>query len=164
MLDRADETARRGLKEARRTLQDLRASPLHERGLPLALQDLAEMAAERAGVALELHVPERLGDDVPPVVEQGVYRIAQEALENVVRHAGAQTLAVWLEQNKTGLALTIEDDGQGLNLEAVRSGEDGERDRLGLRGMRERAGLIGGRIEITGQAEQGTRIELIVPL
>jgi signal transduction histidine kinase len=164
MLERADETARRGLKEARRALQDLRASPLHERGLPLALRDLAEMAAERTGAALELHIPERWGENVPPAVEQGVYRIAQEALENVVRHAGARTLVVRLEQNEARLALTVEDDGQGIDLEDVQPGTGDTRSRLGLRGMRERAGLIGGQIEIVGQAEQGTRIELTVPL
>ncbi|NIV30629.1 MAG: hypothetical protein GWN58_14360, partial [Anaerolineae bacterium] len=70
MLDKADETARRGLTEARRALRDLRASPLQDLGLVLALRDLANTAAERAGASLALHLPEQRLENLPPDVEQ----------------------------------------------------------------------------------------------
>ena len=100
MLDSADEAARLGLKEARRALQDLRASPLQDLGLPLALQELAETAARRSGAVLALDVPRQLDGSLSPAVEQGVYRIAQEALENVVRHAQASAITVSLAQKR----------------------------------------------------------------
>lgn len=164
MLDDADETARTGLTEARRSLQALRASPLQEAGLAPALQDLAETAAERSGAALEVHVPGKIEGRVPAVVEQGVYRIAQEALENVVRHAGASSIFLALEQREESLTLLVTDDGHGLGSrdsqdEAAQQGES-----LGIRGMRERAGVIGGQLEIRNREKGGTEIRLTVPI
>jgi signal transduction histidine kinase len=160
LLDEADDTIRRGLVESRRALQALRASPLQDWGLVLALRDLAETAAERCGADLELHLPEQVNGDLPPLVEQGVYRIAQEALENVVRHAEASSIAISLGQSKSGLVLTVEDDGRGL--------DGGEPDvwgagRLGIRGMHERAALIGGHLEIGEGQKGGTFVRLTVP-
>jgi signal transduction histidine kinase len=164
MLDRADETARRGLTEARRALQALRASPLQDLGLVLALRELAQSAAERAGAALELHISEQVAGDLPAVVEQGVYRIAQETLENTVRHAEARSIVFRLEQDANSLALTIEDDGRGIDAEAMRAWKAGGQDHLGLRGMKERANMIGGKMEILSQPEGGTGVRLTVPL
>jgi signal transduction histidine kinase len=164
LLEKADETARRGLTEARRALRDLRASPLQDVGLALALRELAETAAERTGAALELHVPEQLGGDLPPAVEQGVYRIAQETLENVVRHAEPQLIVVRLERNAGNLTFTVEDDGRGIDAATVRTSQTGGQDQLGIQGITERANLIGGQLQITSRSGQGTRVDLIVPL
>jgi signal transduction histidine kinase len=190
LLDQADGTIRRGLVEARRALQALRASPLQESGLVPALRALGESAAERCGARLELHLPEQLADDLPPQVEQGIYRIAQEALENVVRHAEAGWIAVWLGQDSHGLVLRVEDDGRGIlddgrgmldsgiraagtsSLPSARrrgdeipAAAEGDRDTaLGLRGMEERAGAIGGHLEIGSEEGRGTRVRLRVPL
>jgi two-component system NarL family sensor kinase len=163
-LDRADETARRGLTEARRSLQDLRASPLRDLGLVLALQELARTAAERSGAALVLDLAEGLEAGVPSTVEQGMYRIAQEALENVARHAEAKTITLRLLQTRDNLALAIEDDGRGLELEddSLSGAETGGR--MGLRGMHERASVIGGRLLVESEAGQGTKIRLTVPV
>jgi signal transduction histidine kinase len=90
-----------------------------------------------------------------------VYRIAQESLENVVRHAGASRIAVELREADGRLDLAIEDDGQGIDAESVEEAADG---RLGIRGMEERAALIGGRLEICSTAGSGTRVALTVPL
>jgi signal transduction histidine kinase len=164
MLDEADEIIRQGLTESRRALQALRASPLQECGLILALRNLAETAAERCGASLELHLPEEENGNLPPMVEQGVYRIAQEALENVVRHAEARSIAVWLEQDAQGLALTVRDDGRGMEGDGSGRVEAGARDRLGIRGIEERAQMIGGQVEIRSGEGQGTTVRLQVPL
>lgn len=164
ILERADATARTGLVEARRALQALRASPLQDLGLPLAIRELAEAAAERSGARLELHVPDRLATCPSLGVEQGIYRIAQETLENIVRHAGARSIWVWLEEIDNQLELVIEDDGQGIGGEPgpTVGGEAGER--LGVLGMRERAQLIGAHIAIGNRTGQGTRVALNVPI
>jgi signal transduction histidine kinase len=164
MLDKADGTARRGLTEARRALQDLRASPLQDLGLSLALRELAKTAAERAGASLALDLPEQSLDNMSPAVEQGVYRIAQETLENIVRHSEAQSIVFRLRQTHEGLSLTISDDGRGIDSEVLQASRGGGPDGLGLRGMKERATLIGGSLEITEQEEQGTLVHLKVPL
>jgi signal transduction histidine kinase len=164
MLDRADETARKGLTEARRALQALRASPLQALGLALALQDLAETAAERSGASLELRAPRPISASLSPAVEQGVYRIAQEALENVVRHAEARSLVVCLEEHDGVLSLSIEDDGLGVPAPAGPASEANGQGHLGIRGMQERASVIGGQLQIASQAGQGTKIYLTVPI
>ena len=164
MLGKADGTARRGLTEARRALQDLRASPLQDLGLSLALRELAKTAAERAGASLALYLPEKSLDNIPPAVEQGVYRIAQETLDNIVRHSEAQSIVFRLQQTREGLSLIISDDGRGIDSEVLRASRAGSQDGLGLRGMKERAALIGGSLEITEQEEQGTLVHLKVPL
>ena len=163
MLDRADETARRGLTEARRALQDLRASPLQDLGLSLALRELAETAAERAGASLTIHLPLRNPDNIPPDIQHGVYRIAQETLENVVRHSEARSIVFRLLQTREGLSLTISDDGRGIDSAVLQGARDDSPDGLGLRGMKERASLIGGSLEITEQEGQGTQVHLQVP-
>lgn len=159
MLERADETARTGLAEARRALQALRAAPLEAMGLPGAVRELAETAAARTGATLDLRVPETLSGCLSAAVEQGVYRIAQESLENAVRHAGATALLVELAEGPDGLRLTVEDDGQGMEPETA-AGDEG----LGIRGMQERAALIGAGLDISSEAGAGTRVALIVPL
>ena len=164
LLDQASETARTGLAESRRALQALRASPLQDLGLILAVRELAEAAAKRSGAQLELSLPDRLDRCPSPIVEQGVYRIAQETLENVIRHAGARTIRVSLEQTSTEMTLAIADDGQGVNLDALEiAGADAD-DRFGIRGMKERSALIGGRLEISSQAGQGTTVRLTAPI
>lgn len=164
MLDRADETARSGLTEARRALQDLRASPLQELGLSLALRDLAKSAAERAGATLNLDLPEQSLDSLSPAVEQGVYRIAQETLENIVRHSEAQSIDFCLQHTGESLSLTISDNGRGIGNTMLQATTAGRQDGLGLRGMKERAALMGGSLEIAEQKGKGTRVHLKVPL
>jgi signal transduction histidine kinase len=164
MLDRADETARNGLTEARRALQALRASPLQDLGLVPALRELAERAAEQAGTSLELHLPEQTVRCLSPTAEQGVYRIAQEALENIVRHAQAHTVTICLECHPHVLALTVEDDGQGLPADSETATNGDDPDHLGIRGMQERASLIGGQLEIASRPEGGTRVHLRIPV
>jgi signal transduction histidine kinase len=162
ILDEADETVRRGLMEARRALQDLRASPLQDLGLILALEDLAKAAAERSGASLELSLPRQIDASLSSAAEQGVYRIAQEALENVVRHAEARTISVRLDQSDHKLILVVGDDGQGFVPDSQSSPPTDTPDQLGIQGMQERASLIGGQLEIATQEGQGTTLQLTV--
>lgn len=162
-LDQADSTARHGLTEARRALRALRASPLQDLGLPLALRELAQQAAERAGLSLELDLPEQVNARLAPEVEQGIYRIAQETLENIVRHAEAQRMVFRLEQATGSLVLTVEDDGRGFDARGTQRSETEDQNQLGIRGMQERASLIGGHLEIARRSTQGTRVCLTIP-
>ncbi len=161
MLEKADATARTGLAEARRALQALRASPLEDLGLALALQELAQSAADRSGARLELRVPDALQGCYPNSVEQSVYRIAQETLENAVRHAAASTIGVELREAENELTLCVQDDGEGMDAGSLDEASEGG---LGIRGMQERAALIGGRLEIDSAAGSGTRVTLAVPV
>jgi len=140
------------LTETRRTLQELRAKPLEDLGLALAVRTLAESYAERADVHIELDIDQDLGD-IPAEVQQSVYRIAQEALANVADHAQAQTARVILKQERDQLQLIVRDDGCGFDP------NDFNDDRhYGLLGMRERAEMIGGHLSVESQAGKGTQI------
>jgi signal transduction histidine kinase len=156
LLDTSLAATRGGLGEARRALQALRAAPLEDLGLPLAVRRLAEAAAERAGVALDLRLPER-DPELPPDVEQCVYRVAQEALENVVRHAQASQVAVHLEQDGRQVMLLVRDDGQGFDSARLNGDQ-----RFGLQGMHERARLVGGQLELTSHSGGCTTLRLVV--
>ncbi len=115
MVDSMLQSTRDGLKETRRTLTNLRASPLEELGLSLAIEALARDAAVRKNLKLDLKVSDK-NLELSPDVEHSFYRVAQEALENVVRHAKAKKLKVSLGNRKGHLELSIQDDGAGFDL------------------------------------------------
>jgi signal transduction histidine kinase len=153
ILEHALITTRDGLDETRRALKALRASPLDDLGLNLALRNLAITSAERGGLELNLDIP----SDLPtfaPEVEQAYYRVAQEALDNVIRHADAHVVSVRLDQIGTQLKLTVSDDGHGISNES----ETNEETQFGIRGMEERAALIGGTLNIEAVAGGGTTL------
>jgi signal transduction histidine kinase len=156
MLEQSSKAIRSGLTETRRALQALRASPLAELGLALAVRELAESVAEQSGARLDWQGPERV-DNLVPAVEQGVYRVAQEALANVAKHASAQHLAVQLVQNNGRLTLQVADDGCGFELNNIDI-----QNHFGLKGMQERAEMIGGTLEIETQPGTGTTLRLTV--
>ncbi len=151
-LEEALSATRSGLTETRRTLQALRAAPLEDLGLPLALRHLAELTAERAGLSLEADLPTRV-EDLPPDVEQTVYRIAQESLANILRHAGARHLRMGLVQTPRRFTLTVTDDGKGFDPAAINHDKQ-----YGIRGMQERAEMIGGRLEVESQLGHGSSV------
>ena len=123
-------------------------------GLIYALRSLAESVAARANFHLQLDLPEKIGG-LPPEVEQVFYRTAQEALTNILEHAGARMVQVSLLQAADGLVLTVSDDGRGFNPENM-----DDQNQLGLVGMRERAGMIGAVLKVDSQVEKGTTIRL----
>jgi two-component system sensor histidine kinase UhpB len=154
-VSQALEDIRRGLGETRRAIHALRATPLEDLGLALALRALAETTAERAGLELRWYGADT-PDNLSTEMEQGIYRIAEQALTNIAQHAAARTLEVHLTQEGARLTLTIADDGQGFDLDAASDAH------YGLRGMRERAALLGATLEINSRPGQGTQIRLRV--
>lgn len=156
MLNEALATTRTALTEARRAIVALRASPLEDKGLLPALQELAQTTAARGGLELRLEVPEAL-NGLDSETEHLVYRIVTEAMTNVLRHARAQRLALTITDSPTSLQLRLSDDGCGFD--AARAGSDG---RFGLRGMHERARIMGGELEVDTHPGSGTTVGLSV--
>ncbi|MBL8132152.1 MAG: GAF domain-containing sensor histidine kinase [Anaerolineae bacterium] len=149
--------ARGSLDEARRSVMDLRAAPLEQRRLADALDMLVARIAEEGH--LQAHT-EIIGRDRPltPRLETGLFRIAQEALNNIVRHAHAHTFAIRYVAEPGRVTLTIEDDGDGFSPADVAAGH------FGLVGLNERARLLGGTLEICTAPGEGTEIRIEVPL
>ncbi|MFI1837376.1 sensor histidine kinase [Streptomyces olivaceoviridis] len=149
-LHEAQEIIRESLDEVRRLVRRLRPGVLDDLGLVSALTSLTEDFATHTG----LRVSRRFDADLPalaPETELVLYRVAQESLTNVARHADAQRVTVALRHADDSVVLTVTDDGSGIK--APREG-------AGIRGMRERALLIGGSLEITPAAGTGTRVQL----
>ncbi|MCX6043563.1 MAG: sensor histidine kinase [Chloroflexi bacterium] len=153
MVVKALGTARSGLAETRRAIQALRAAPLDDLGLTLAIRTLAESTAARSGARLEAHLAEDI--KLPAVIEQTIYRITQETLDNVATHANAQTIWVTLGIFNQQVRLVIADDGVGFASD--QAAPDGH---YGLQGLHEQAQLIGAQLEIESQPQHGTIIRL----
>jgi signal transduction histidine kinase len=152
LLDHSLRAIREGLTETRRALKELRAKPLEDLGLALAVRTLAESYAGRSDVHLELDIDHDFGD-TPAEVQQSVYRIAQEALANVADHAQAQTVRVELKQDRGRIQLIIRDDGCGFD-----PGSSEHENHYGLLGMRERAEMIDGELSVESQIGKGTQV------
>jgi signal transduction histidine kinase len=152
MLDRSLVGARDGLGEARRAIQALRASPLEELGLTGALDRLRTETESRSSLEVDLSVDEPLGD-LDPHVEQAVFRIADEALTNAVRHASAHRAEIELRRRGTQVELRVSDDGAGFDPDRV--GRDGHH---GVTGMRERAEMVGGVLTLESAPGAGTTL------
>ncbi|MEO8608029.1 MAG: sensor histidine kinase [Chloroflexota bacterium] len=152
LLQDALTTTRSGLKETRRALQALRASPLDDLGLELAIRNLAQSAGERSGFSIDVDIPQPV-NDLKPHIEQTTYRVLQESLENISRHANAQHVAVSLKRSNGTLIAQIVDDGTGFDLQRIDQDE-----KLGLRGMKERVEVLGGKLDIQSTVGKGTII------
>lgn len=161
--DRAEEVrtlVAGALTDVRRLAFDLRPTVLDDIGLVAAVQRLAADLADHHGFDHRV-VLDRLGDDarLDPDVETVVYRVVQEALTNVARHAHAGRARVTLTKAGGVLHADVVDDGCGFDASADRVGSS-----LGLRGMTERAGLVDGKVEITSTPGGGTTVHLEVPV
>jgi signal transduction histidine kinase len=148
-------TALDALREMRMLIFELLPPVLEEMGLVAALQTRLEAVEGRAGLKTAFTVDglERL----EPAIEQGLYRIALEALNNTLRHSQAKHLSLHLVLNKPLISLQVRDDGIGFDPAVAR-----EQGGLGLRGMYERAEQIGGRLSVTSKPGEGTTIYLEV--
>ncbi len=156
-VNRALTLARIGLEEARRSVADLRAAPLEGRTLVEAMAMLAQEIQANAGLPVEW----RLEGSVCPLpvrVEVALYRIAEEALRNVVEHAQATQAQLLLTFLPRAVRLTVTDDGKGFDPLQIPP------DAFGIRGMRERAQLLGGRLSIQSQPGQGAHLQVILPV
>ena len=156
-LRRALSLTQSNLEEARRSVLDLRAAPLEDRPLSEALKTLVDRWEAETGVNAR-YAAVNGSRPLPPSVEAALYRIGQEALTNVARHAGAGRVSVRLVATPEQVQLSVEDDGRGFDPSGV-SG-----DHHGLVGMRERAEMLGGVLGVRSGAGEGTRVEATVPL
>ncbi len=144
------------LQDVRRLAVQLRPKALDDFGLVPALERLVQTFSESSGINTDLEA--RLGEErLPPEVETTLYRIVQEALTNVVKHAGATTVSILLVRRNGSMTAVIEDDGRGFDLAAVKP------DSLGLEGMRERAELHDGKLSIE-TSTSGTTLAVEVSL
>ncbi|CAN5351876.1 hypothetical protein BH24ACT19_BH24ACT19_09070 [soil metagenome] len=156
-LLRALSLTQSNLEEARRSVLDLRAAPLEGRSLSRALRVLVERWEAETGIAAR-YKSVNGGRPFPPSVEVALYRICQEALTNVARHAEAGRADVRLVAAPGQVRLVVEDDGRGFDVSNM------PEDRHGLVGMNERARMLGGTLEIRSSPGAGTRVEATVPL
>jgi two-component system sensor histidine kinase UhpB len=151
----AQDSVRTSLEDVRRIARELRPEALDELGLGSALAALCDRLTQRAG----LRIARRMDGDLPDLpgdVELVIYRIAQEALTNVVRHAGVDRAELRLDRSGDRLVLTVLDSGRSL--------PPGAGDGGGLRGMRERAVMVGADLRVINRPEGGVEVRLDVPL
>ena len=133
---------------------ELRPTALDDLGLRAALANYAQTWSNRVGISATLHTSGLLDDRLPADAETAFYRIAQEALTNVAKHARAGNVEIILERRADNVLLIIEDDGVGFDPAAAESAGQG----FGLLGMQERAGLVGATLEIESSAGGGTTV------
>jgi two-component system NarL family sensor kinase len=149
--------ARQNLEEARRSVLDLRAASLEGRHLPEALKVLLDEWAARDHLQIDFEVTGGT-QPLPTRIEAGLYRIAQEALTNVARHAQAKQVGVHLLILPDRVELSIEDDGTGFDPAQL------PQDRYGLIGLNERTKLMGGQLDLQSSPGAGTRLDVAIPL
>jgi signal transduction histidine kinase len=150
-----DELAVGALEDVRRLALELRPGSLDDFGLAAALDRLAENARQRSELVVELQVrlPQRLDDDI----ETTVYRVVQEALTNVVRHAEAPSASVVVVHQGPMLTVVVEDDGRGFDV-------NGSTNRFGLVSMRERVAIVRGTLDVDSEPGRGTTLRARIPV
>jgi len=154
-LARIGEINQQGLKEMRLLIHELRPPVLEEDGLLGALHQRLDAVEKRAGISARLLAEEIV--ELPHSVEEGLYRIAQEALNNALKHACAGEVVVRISTRDGKVGLEVEDDGQGFDLDAA----EGNRG-MGLVNMADRAEQLGGSIEIRSEPGRGTLVKVEV--
>ncbi|MGW7680764.1 HAMP domain-containing sensor histidine kinase [Kribbella sp. NPDC054772] len=153
-LAQAQETTRSSLDEVRRLAHRLRPGVLEDLGLVSALTALTTELSDHTGLLIRRHFEAGL----PRLDEQTelvLYRVAQESMTNVARHAGAERIDLYLTGHEDAVVLRVKDDGRGIGL---------AHEGAGLRGMRERALLIGASLELAAAPNGGTEVSLTVPV
>ena len=142
-------------EEIHRIIHDLRPSLLDDLGLPTAMKSYAEDHLMRQGLQVSLEIE----PDLPsrPEIETVIFRIYQELVTNILRHADAEHVSIELYQRDAALVLAVEDDGRGFDPDAKSEG-------AGMTGMRERAALVNGTIRFDSEAGLGTHVLVEIPL
>lgn len=161
-LDRILGQVRTTVSDARRVIANLRPTALDDLGLAAAISLEVERLNEEG---YQVDCEEHLGDErLPREMEIALFRVAQEALTNVRKHAGTKWLKIELQRRDTEVYLGIRDFGRGFDPAALQTlgGRPGER--VGFAGMRERVGMLGGELEIQSRPEAGTFVAAIIPL
>ncbi|PWU05032.1 MAG: hypothetical protein C5B51_15570 [Terriglobia bacterium] len=159
-LDLARRMAQHSLTEARRAVLDLRAAALDHQDLTTALKSGIGLWAADSGVDVDVQVSGET-TDLPQDVAHQVLRIAQEALNNVLKHSGADRVDLKLRVEPQRLNLNVADNGCGFEPDGVFTAVSGH---FGIIGMRERARRLGGDLHLDSRPGEGTRLEVTVPL
>ena len=142
---------------------ELRPPALDQLGLHAAITTLADEFSAASGIRVALHLGLREDERFAEGVESALYRVLQESLTNVWKHASATTVSVILERDRDTLRMIIEDDGRGFDADVASAGARA-RGRFGLLGMRERLALVGGAFELESEADRGATVFVHVPL
>jgi signal transduction histidine kinase len=161
-LDRILGQVRTTVSDARRVIANLRPTVLDDLGLAAAISLEVERLNEEG---YQVDCEEHLGDErLPREMEIALFRVAQEALTNIRKHAGTKWLKIELRRRDTEVYLEVRDFGRGFDPAALQTlwGSPGER--VGFAGMRERVGMLGGELEIQSHPEAGTFVAAIIPL
>lgn len=156
-LSRVNDTGQQALKEMRLFIHKIRPAILKEEGLDRALRQRLKAVEGRSGIEHEFIVDGKL--DLPPRLEEALYHISQEALNNSLKHARANRVIVHLICDEEQVELEISDDGRGFDVDAARYS-----DGVGLKSMRERVEEFNGTVTLQSAPGQGTTVRVILPL
>ena len=159
-LERLYELTRETYEGIKRYAQALRPRILDDLGLVPALKWLAQELTNLAGIKVQVEIDSI--PVIPPEIQLVLFRIAQEALNNIYRHSEASEVSITLEYQEDTLRMTISDNGKGFEV-LKRLSDFASQSKLGLAGMAERVQLIGGELEVTSQIEKGTKIIVTAP-
>lgn len=151
------DSAGHALAEVRSISRALRPPELDRLGLTKAIRAMANRVADSSHLQVECHLPDT-EHALTPEQKIAVFRILQEALNNALRHSGADRVSITLRSDDHNLTVMVEDNGRGFSSETI------ETPGIGLQSMRERAALMRGRLEISSQPGAGTRVQLLLPL
>ena len=162
LLARCEELLVLALEENRRIAHDLRPADLDALGLNDVCRNFCRQFQARTNLVVKTRLA-RFAQRCPPAMELNLFRIVQEALNNVEKHARAKTILLQFVVQKTGLILKIRDDGRGFNPAASKAAKR-RGEGIGLTNMRERAAIMGGTCELESVPNQGTTITVRVPL
>ena len=151
---------RLGLTNVRELVAELQPSLLNDFGLQASLEKYAETYSKRTGIRVALRGWDALTERFPPTMELAIFRIVQEALDNVREHSRAHQADVGLELSLDRLTVTVSDNGNGFDTtQSIAPGR-----RLGLVAMRDRADLLGGNLQVFSEPGHGVRVVLTAPL
>ncbi len=162
-VERVQEIAAMLDRDVDQLAYDLRPSGLDDLGLHVALQQHVDEWTVHHHMPIELQIIDDHDQTLPQEIETVIYRVVQEALTNVAKHAHAEHVSVILEHRPKEVRLIVEDDGDGFEVDAPQNANDGSH-RLGLSGMHERVELVGGTITIESEPGSGTSLYVRIPL
>jgi PAS domain S-box-containing protein len=143
--------------EARRLINEVRPPVIDENGIEMAISHLVHEQRRHGGPKIECHSDVQFGR-LPPILENAIYRIAQEALTNACKHSKSKNVAVTMTQEGQVVRLEVRDNGIGFDPATVQKGH------FGLEGIRQRVRLLGGRLTVESQPDSGTLVQVVVPI
>ena len=150
-------------KEVHHLALELRPTALDDLGLHTTLVNYVEEWSERSGIEIDLHSTGLDAERLPAPLETALYRMVQEGLTNVLKHAQARRVSLILQRSPNQVLAILEDDGRGFDAEGVIN-SPGSAGHLGLLGMRERVALVGGALTVESTPGKGTTIFVRIPL